>query len=138
MTKKSQPIAITPTQLISPPTTSPVEAIIHEIFEHDDEEYHSDDNTTAAAQKLTSACKNATLDRNYDVPRYGDYQGLTTLEKIDASAQTLEKLTQTVKTMQNQLDIVTDELGSVKVNCQGYCQVRSRFISTFLRTNCTG
>lgn len=43
------------------------------------------------------------------------------------------ELKQKVEKMENRLNIVTNELISLKLNCEGYCQVRSRFISIFLR-----
>ena len=150
--KKKLVIETSPRKALTPPLTSPVEAIIISQFQQSDEKLDDDDIEEAAQNKIKQALTETSVDRASEMIRWGNSSGLSTLEKFDEmevwkgnvkklqvridSAKHLvgsvKDLKAEEKCQKNEIQVMKSELQVLKLINDSYFNIRSRFLSVFL------
>ena len=126
----------------SDPTTSSinVEAILFRTVPVHVLEDHLDDLQHWCKPALATSAKEAKIDRLVDPPRWGNSQGLSTLEKIDKLVSDVRRLEEKatnqsteIANMNTKMAVMGNKLDIMAPESSSYLAVRNRFFSTYCR-----
>lgn len=120
----------------TPPTSSPIDAIVVSRFEQVDSNLEDEEIHETAATETKRAVTDATIDRSNDPIRWGNSKGLSVLERLDQMDEQQKRITfllAETKHLKGVTETLTNEVEALKMTTESYLSVRSRFFAVFLR-----